>query len=296
MDVSIILVSYNTKDLTRNCLKSVYEQTRGVNFEIFVVDNNSHDGSQEMIEKEFPQVKLIRNSENKGFGAANNIAIKQSNAKYILCLNTDTILLNNAVKIFFDFMEKTENQNVGVCGGQLFNQKQSPTYSVGNYPSLSRVFFTFLGLKYIFPQKYRDDIAPAKIVHFKKPTSVEYVTGADIFFRKSVLNTVGIFDENIFMYGEESDICFRIKKSGFDIIFLPEAKIIHLEGGSSASLAKAKIVQTSLLYWYKKNVSLLAFYLHKSCLILFYFGKFLYTCKKENFNMFIYFLTIQINI
>lgn len=292
MDVSIILVSYNTKDLTRNCLKSIYEQTQGVNFEIFVVDNNSYDGSQEMIEKEFPQVRLIKNSDNKGFGAANNIAIKQSNAKYIFCLNTDTILLNNAVKIFFDFMEKTENQNVGVCGGQLLNQNQTPTYSVGNYPTLSRIFFTFLGLKYFFPKKYKEDIAPASIVYYDKPTSVDYITGADIFFRKSVLDKVGIFDENIFMYGEESDLCFRVKRAGFDVVFLPESEIIHLEGGSSSSLAKRKIAQTSLLYWYKKNVSLFAFYLQKFCLIFLYLGKFLSTCKKENKDMMIYFFKI----
>ena len=292
MDVSIILVSYNTKDLTRDCLKSVYEKTQGVEFEIFVVDNNSHDGSAEMIEQEFPEVRLIRNSENKGFGAANNIAIRQSNAKYIFCLNTDTILLNNAVKIFFDFMEQPENQNVGVCGGQLFDKNQNPTFSIGNYPSLGRIFFTFWGLKYVFPKKYREDIAPARIVYYNNPTSVEYITGADIFFRKSVLDKIGIFDENIFMYGEESDLCFRIKKSGFDIVFLPESKIIHLEGGSSASLAKAKIAQTSLLYWYKKNVSLFAFYLQKFCLVLFYLMKFLFTLKKENRDMLFYFVKI----
>lgn len=292
MDVSIILVSYNTKDLTRDCLRSIYEKTQGIEFEIFVVDNNSHDGSPEMIEQEFPDVRLIRNSENKGFGAANNIAIRQSNAKYIFCLNTDTILLNNAVKIFFDFMEHPDNQNVGVCGGQLLDTKQNPTFSVGNYPSLSRIFFTFLGLKYVFQKKYKEDISPASIVYYDKPTSVEYITGADIFFRKYVLDKVGIFDENIFMYGEESDLCFRIKKSGFDIVFQPDSKIIHLEGGSSASLAKAKIAQTSLLYWYKKNVSLFAFYLQKFCLVLFYLMKFLFTRKKENIDMAIHFSKI----
>ena len=292
MDVSIILVSYNTKDLTRDCLRSIYEKTQGIEFEIFVVDNNSHDGSPEMIEQEFPDVRLIRNSENKGFGAANNIAIRQSNAKYIFCLNTDTILLNNAVKIFFDFMEQPENQNVGVCGGQLFDKNQNPTFSVGNYPSLSRIFFTFGGLRYVFPKKYREDISPGRIANYYKPTFVEYIVGADIFFRKSVLDKVGIFDEKIFMYGEESDLCFRIKKSGFDIVFLPESKIIHFEGGSSASLAKAKIAQTSLLYWYKKNVSLFAFYLQKFCLVIFYLMKFLFTRKKENRDMAIYFSKI----
>ena len=197
MDVSIILVSYNTKDLTRDCLKSVYEKTQGVEFEIFVVDNNSHDGSAEMIEREFPEVRLIRNSENKGFGAANNIAIRQSNAKYIFCLNTDTILLNNAVKIFFDFMEQPENQNVGVCGGALYDSDNCPTNYGGQFPSILHILQKF-GLRNIFKKK--------TINYEKDIINVDYITGADIFFRKSVLDLVGLFDENFFIYYEETDL------------------------------------------------------------------------------------------
>ena len=122
MDISIIIVNYNTKKLIKNCLKSVFEKTQGINFEVYVVDNNSRDGSCEMIEQDFPQVKLIKNTKNKGFGAANNIAIRESNAKYVFLLNSDTILLNNAIKIFFDFMEKPENQKISCCGGNLYNK------------------------------------------------------------------------------------------------------------------------------------------------------------------------------
>ena len=121
MDVSIILVNYKTKDLTLNCIKSIYEKTTGVDFEIIVVDNNSQDGSAEAIEQEFQNVKVIYNKINVGFGAANNIAIKQAKGKYILCLNTDTFLINNAIKIMFDFMEEKANQQVGVCGGILYD-------------------------------------------------------------------------------------------------------------------------------------------------------------------------------
>jgi len=105
MDVSIILVSYNTKNLTRECLKSVYEKTEGIEYDIWVVDNASSDGSPQMIKEEFLGVKLIESPENLGFGRANNIAIKQSDAKYCFLLNTDTILINNAVKILFDYMD-----------------------------------------------------------------------------------------------------------------------------------------------------------------------------------------------
>ena len=112
MDVSIIFVNYKTKNLTINAIKSVIEQTKEIKYEIFVVDNASNDGSIEAISKEFPNLHIIKNSENKGFGAANNLAIQEAKGKYILCLNTDTILLNNAIKIMFDFMEKEGNENV----------------------------------------------------------------------------------------------------------------------------------------------------------------------------------------
>lgn len=245
MDVSIILVSYNTKDLTRDCLKSVYEKTQGVEFEIFVVDNNSHDGSAEMIEREFPEVRLIRNSENKGFGAANNIAIRQSNAKYIFCLNTDTILLNNAVKIFFDFMEQPENQNVGVCGGALYDSDNCPTNYGGQFPSILHILQKF-GLRNIFKKK--------TINYEKDIINVDYITGADIFFRKSVLDLVGLFDENFFMYYEETDLCFRIKKQGYNVKLIIDAKIIHLESKSCTNnLLLKKRIKTGEFTYFKKH-------------------------------------------
>lgn len=275
MDVSIILVNYNTKDLTLECIKSVYEKTNGIDFDIYVVDNNSWDGSCEAIEQAYPQVKLIKNKENQGFGAANNIAVKLSDAKYCFCLNTDTILINNAVKILYDFMEN--NPQTGVCGGQLYDKDMKIAASVGNFPSTIRIFFQFCGLKYIFHSYWEKKIAPAKSMVADRPVSVDYISGADIFFRKSVLDKIGLFDENIFMYGEESDICFRIKKAGFDVIFVPDSKIIHLCGKSSANLNKQKIISESLLYWYRKNIGTLPFILLKSVLMVTFFIKFIFT-------------------
>ena len=130
-DVSIILVSYNTKDLTINAIKSIYEQTKNIDFEIFLVDNDSRDDTCKEVESQFPEVNIIINKENLGFGVANNIAIEKSDAKYIFLLNTDTKLLNNAIEILFDFMEKEENQNIAVCGGNLYNKDNLPTFSHG---------------------------------------------------------------------------------------------------------------------------------------------------------------------
>lgn len=253
MEVAIILVNYNTKNLTRDCLKSVYEKTMDVEFEIFIVDNNSQDGSIEMIEQEFPQVKLIKNPDNKGFGAANNIAIRQSNAKYIFCLNTDTLLINNAVKILYDYMEA--NTEVGACGGQMYDKQMQPNCSVGNFPTIQRIFLQYMGLNKIFKKYWQEKIAPGKIVNYTKPTDVDYIIGADLMLRKSVLDEIGLYDENIFLYGEESDLCYRIIKNNKRVVFVPTSEIIHLQGMSSHNVNTSKIQYISLIYWYKKNIS-----------------------------------------
>lgn len=286
MDVSVILVSYNTKDLTLDCIKSVYEKTSGVDFDIYLVDNNSHDGTCDAVEKAYPNVKIIRNPDNKGFGAANNIAIQLSDAKYVFCLNTDTLLINNAIKILYDYMEN--NETVGACGGQLYDKDMQITCTVGNFPSILRIFFQFCGLKYLFPNYWKEKISPAKSLNSNDTQPVDYICGADIFFRKSVLDKVGLFDENIFMYGEESDLCLRVKKAGFDIIFVPSSEIIHLCGKSSANIDKQKICLKSLLYWYKKNLGVAPYYLLKIILILHFVFRYIFSGKKEYKELFVY--------
>lgn len=286
MDVSVILVSYNTKDLTLDCIKSVYEKTSGLDFDIYLVDNNSHDGTCDAVEQQYPDVKVIRNQDNKGFGAANNIAIRLSDAKYVFCLNTDTLLINNAIKVLYDYMEN--NKNVGACGGQLYDKEMNVTCSVGNFPSILRIFFQFGGLKYLFPNYWKEKISPAKSLTSNTCTPVDYICGADIFFRKSVLDTIGLFDENIFMYGEESDICLRIKKFGSEVMFIPNSEIIHLCGKSSVNINKQKICLKSLLYWYKKNLGLLPFYLLKTTLIFNYIFRYIFSFKNEHKELIAY--------
>lgn len=254
VDVSRIFVNYKTKDLTINAIKSVFEKTNGIHYEIFVVDNNSNDGSIEAIEKQFPQVNIIKNTINAGFGTANNLAIKQAKGKYILCLNTDTILLNNAIKIMFDFMEKEENQEVGVCGGYLVNKDDEPCYCCGHFPTLTSMLWEYLNIKKFFPDFYKricptlnlDEIIPNK--------DIDYISGADICFRKSVLDKVGLFDEKFFMYYEETDLCKRIKNSGYGIKIIESAQIKHLEGMSlGLSLDKRKLIKQSCIYYFRKH-------------------------------------------
>ena len=254
MDVSIILVNYKTKDLTKNAINSVIEKTNGIEYEIFVVDNNSMDGSIEAIEYEFPNINIVKNSVNAGFGTANNIAIKQAKGKYVLCLNTDTLLINNAIKIMFDFMEKEENKNVGVCGGYLTDGDGYPCYCGGHFPTLMEIIFK-CGFKNIFPNLYmRKYIGGLKSDQLCKLENIDYVTGADFFVRKSVLDNVGLFDENIFMYFEETELCKRLKDAGYKIKIEKNAKIQHLEGKSNNDILKLKkMMKKSEFYYFKKH-------------------------------------------
>lgn len=137
-DVSIILVNYKTKDLAKQCIESIYEKTHDVNFDIYVIDNGSDDGIEELLKQEFPRVKFLQNNENKGFGAGNNIALRVFDSKYAFLLNTDTILINNAVKILFDFMEA--NPKTGACGGNLYDEQGQNIHSYGNIFDLTDYF------------------------------------------------------------------------------------------------------------------------------------------------------------
>jgi GT2 family glycosyltransferase len=255
MNVSIILVSYNTKELTLQCLNSIYDKTKGLSFEVFVVDNASSDGSQKAISEVFPQVKLISNVSNLGFGRANNIAIKLSTAKYIFLLNTDTILINNAVKIFYDYMEAAENTSVACCGGSLFDGDYCPQVSYGNFPSLNQILFEF-GLKRIFSGYYKKSLSvDCKVQMDSLPIEVAYVSGADMFLRKSALDQAGVFDEDFFLYYEETELSFRLNKFGYRSKIIPEAHIIHLVGKSSsnsASLSKIEIMERSKYLFFRK--------------------------------------------
>lgn len=268
-DVSIIFVNYKTKDLTINAINSVIEKTEGINYEIFVVDNASNDGSIEAIENQFPNINIIKSEINGGFGYANNLAIKQAKGKYIFCLNTDTLLVNNAIKIMFDFMEKEGNKNVGACGGQLFNIDSTKQYSYDEHLPSYHYFFVRHGIINTILR----NIKKTKLFFYNKETKVMGIIGADIMFRKSVLEEVGLFDENIFMYGEETELNYRIIKANYDIYFIPDAQIIHYGEQSSTSsdfLGKLKI--KGIFYMIDKHrilsINLLKFfYLYKYLII-----------------------------
>lgn len=227
MDVSIIIVNFNTKLLTEDVLNSIKEKTKNISYEVIVVDNNSTDGSYDYLKKKFnvDNIKIIRSSINLGFGRANNLGAQNSSGKYLFLLNSDTILKDNAIKIMYDYMEK--NLDVGVCGGNLYNRNNEPIHSFGReLPSIwNEIPFKHF-FKRIFLRKLND------FNYLNKVINVGYITGADFFIRKVIFDNLQGFDPDFFMYFEETELCSRIIKRGYKIVNIPTVKIIHLVGGS----------------------------------------------------------------
>lgn len=235
MDVSIIIVNYNTRQLILQCLRSVYEKTIGLSFEIIVVDNASTDDSVDCIKNEFPQVKLIESTENLGFGRANNLGYEYSSGDYIFLLNSDTLLLNNAIELLWQFLNK--HLEVAIVGGQLYEKDgKTATHSFSYlFPSLLMEFdILFRGAITRRIEKKRN-----KYIERHGFDRVAYITGADMMLRRKDIQQLGLFDPRFFLYFEETELSYRFKKNGRISVFFPEAKIIHIAGGSF-SIAKAR--------------------------------------------------------
>lgn len=242
-DVSIIIVNYNTRDLLFDCLSSIIEKSRDLNYEIIVSDNGSSDGSIEMIREFFCDIVLVENKSNIGFGAANNRAARIARGKYIFYLNSDTILLNNAAKIFYDFWEEYKHiYNIGCLGCTLLNKELVPVHSWGRFPTPKNTLITLFHM-YLFPHvKFRkeekEEVMPASW------RSVNgYITGAALFLKN---DQTALFDERYFMYAEETDLEYNnFYRNNRERLIISDVRIIHLGGGSDNSA-------TTLLYDFSK--------------------------------------------
>ncbi|MDE1223747.1 glycosyltransferase family 2 protein [Vibrio aestuarianus] len=263
IDVSVIIVNYKTKNLIKDCLDSLFLHTKDIKFEVIVVDNNSNDNIEYMLDSEFPSVKFIQNKKNVGFGSANNVAINNAVGKYLFLLNPDTILLNNSVKYFYNYCEK--NEGIGCVGGFLEDSNGNQIHSYGQFLNYWYDLLYILGYnvkkilnlktKFIFPsyKKYDEYI------------KVDYVTGADLFIPSDVLTKVGLFDETFFMYSEETDLQYRMKCMGFDRVVIPDARIIHLEGKSFAlSNSRRIMMNVSKMKYIRKHKGFFSYLLMKS--------------------------------
>jgi len=228
--LSIVIVSWNVRDLLRDCLHSI-EQTQGdLAVETIVLDSASTDGSPEMVATEFPQVALIAATENVGFPRGNNMGIAKAHGRYILLLNPDTILHGNALANMLDYLE---NQlDVGVVGPQLLNEDGSVQSSRRRFPTLTTAFFESTWLQSYAPKQILNSFYALDIAD-DQTADVDWVMGACLMTRQEIARTVGGLDEGYFMYSEELDWCRRMKMAGWRVVYLPTAQVTHYQGKSS---------------------------------------------------------------
>lgn len=249
VDVSIIIVNYNTCKLTLECIESVYKQTSGISYEIIVSDNGSSDDSVEMIKELYSEVIVIENRANIGFGAANNRAIDVAKGKYLLFLNSDTILQNNAVKLFYDYWENADI-NLGALGAHLIGTDGKYTHSYGTFPTYnSTYFFLFRAVGSSIFGRFKKPTLEKQDNHVKDMIIDGYVTGADLFIK----NEGTKFDERFFMYDEESDLQYNlIKGTDKKICVISGPRVVHLEGGSDKTKEHSWYDfrrKSSIYYW-----------------------------------------------
>ncbi len=260
--VSIIIVNYNSQQTIGRCIDSVYKYVSGIKYEIIVVDNASAPASVRFIKKNYPDVILLENSENKGFGTANNRGTKHASGDYLFFLNPDTVLLNNAVLGFYNFLEKEKPEAVS-CGGNLVKQDGSPTVAYGNFPTVFQEW-SLMGFHRFYQKHYDEHLRIGKTCsNLTIPQKVPFIVGADIFIKKDIFWKIGGFDENFFLYYEETDLFYRLHRKGYHSYILPQVKIIHLEGPSllkngKLNLEKWAFWEESKYYYFRKNRGLFA--------------------------------------
>jgi GT2 family glycosyltransferase len=254
VDVSIIIVNWNTRGALCDCLKSVYEETGNIQFEVIVVDNASSDGSVEMVKSEFPGVILVENSENKGFARANNIGIQASRGRYVCLVNSDVIVLEDCIEKLMSFMD--EHPGLGMAGPRILSPDRALQLSCRHFPTIWNNVCQALTLNHLFPKSRFFSGAFMDYWNHDSIRSVDVLSGCFWIVRRESLNEVGLLDENFFIYGEDLDWCRRFHQVGWDVVFYPRAEAIHI-GGASSSHAPItfylEMQKASLLYWKKHH-------------------------------------------
>lgn len=251
--LSIIIVSWNVRDLLRKCLQSIYKQTK-TPFEIIVIDNASRDGSADMVAEEFSEVELIRNEKNKGFAAANNQGVAKAKGSYVIFLNDDTEILAHALDRMVAFLQA--HDSVGIAGARLLNPDKSIQIGTARmFPTLKILVTMLLGLhSFLMKKKWLRDyyMTAAK---FKRTVNVDQVMGASLMTRMELLRRVGSFDEKFWIWFEEVDLCKRYKDAGYQVKVVADAEIIHHKGKSFVQTVKIKkhfyLSRSMIVYSYK---------------------------------------------
>lgn len=256
MDISIIIVNYNVEHFLEQCLNSVYSALKNINGEVWVVDNNSIDGSMKMVKEKFPEVRLIENKENVGFSRANNQAIRESSGKYVLLLNPDTVVEEDTFEKVVLFMD--EHPNAGGLGVKMIDGKGNflPESKRG-LPTPSVAFYKIFGLSRLFPKSKKFGKYHLGFLDKNKNHEIEILSGAFMLMRKEALDKVGLLDESFFMYGEDIDLSWRIILGGYKNYYYPGTRIIHYKGESTkkTSVNYVFVFYRAMIIFAKKHFS-----------------------------------------
>jgi N-acetylglucosaminyl-diphospho-decaprenol L-rhamnosyltransferase len=254
-DVSVCIVSWNIKELLRDCLNSLKAQAGDVRYETIVVDNASSDGSAEMVRDEFPWVKLVDPKANLGFGRANNLAYKHSSGRWVLLLNPDTVVLDRAIEKLVRFADK--HPEAGAVGGRTLKKDgvSLERSCCWGSPGLWPLFCKSLGLHIIFKNSAIFNREAMDYWQRDSVREVGVITGCCLMIRREVYEQTGGFDDNFFMYAEETDLCWRNRKTGGRLVFCPEAQIIHLVGESAKKATSNRLfhINRALLKLFRKH-------------------------------------------
>lgn len=258
IDVSIIIVSWNTREFLLQCLQSIVETSKDCAYDITVVDNNSSDGSVEAVEKSFPAVKVIQTGANLGFAKANNVGIQNTSGKFVCLMNSDVKLFPKCLEQLSSYME--EHPKVGISGPRVLNADLTIQRSHTRFPSIWRTLCRSLGVSTFFPNSTFFHGYDAPRVSDDEASEVDVLYGSFWMVRRDALPEVGLIDESYFMYFEDVEWCIRFMKAGWKAAYVPTAKAVHY-GGASASLAPLKSSvdkQRSHLHYWRTHYNLTA--------------------------------------
>jgi GT2 family glycosyltransferase len=255
-DLSVIILTHNTMELLRTALSSIYKGTKDISFEIIVVDNNSVDGTSEMMGADFSDTLYIFNDKNYGFTKGNNIGIEKSRGKYVLLLNSDTEITDSALGKMTRFMDS--NPDCGIMGCKLLNSDSSIQYSCRRFPSYGTAIFNrYSILTRLFPRnRFSQTYLMSKINH-DETREVDWVSGAALMARRSAFIKIGILDERFISYSEDVDWCYRMHEAGWKVYYYPDAEIYHYIGQTSSKYPYKYITirHISMYLFYRKHYS-----------------------------------------
>ncbi|MBE2255297.1 MAG: glycosyltransferase family 2 protein [Ignavibacteria bacterium] len=260
IDVSIIIVSWNTKKLLENCINSIYNETKKYSFEIIVVDNDSPDNSAGMVKEFFPDVVLIANKTNNGFAPANNQGIKIAKGENILLLNPDTVVINNAIDKMLDYLYSHKNDKIGIITCKLLNDDMTLQKSVNDFFNIWRSFFENRFFAEFF-SKLNTKKSFMSFWDHSETREIDWAYGAVLLYTREVADKVGMLDDRFWIYAEEMDFYIRVKRAGYKSIFLHDVEIIHYGKSSSRQRRAAMFIQNykSFYLFLKKHYSYLTY-------------------------------------